>query len=138
MESARPFASAADKIHRHQRVSAFPYPCDNLLVRTFRFTANRKLQRPGPPLHALVRAVSRLGYVRAVAQEHQLPPRSRGHLQGRSNANLEVPKNGEARLPKARFQRALSQVRRECPERRQLGPVARCRTPHRSSERERL
>jgi hypothetical protein len=73
--------SADDKTHRYQHVSAFSYLRDNLLVHTLRFTTDRELQKSGSPLHALVWTISRLGHVRAIAQEHQFLHRSGRHFQ---------------------------------------------------------
>src|SRR5205085_1418277 len=90
METHARSASAEDQTHRHQCVSVFPYPRDNLLVHTAGFTANRELQRPDSSIHALVWTVSRLGHVRAVTQEHQFLSRSGRDFQRRANSNLEI------------------------------------------------
>jgi hypothetical protein len=70
MEGKAALRSKDDKTHRYQYVSAFSYLRNNLLVHTHRFTPDRELQKSGSPLHALVWTISRLGHVRAVAQEH--------------------------------------------------------------------
>jgi hypothetical protein len=80
MESDPLLAPAKDKTHRDQCLFALQYPCHNILVHTVKFTPNRKFQGPSPPIHGLVWAVSNLGHVRALAQEHQLLRRSGRNL----------------------------------------------------------